>query len=83
MKAISRLSGDHTGSIDGSASIVSRVSIPIRVRGSCSKNEHEYDDHRETKMNISDFDPKKTALLFFDILNGYIAEPEPGKPRAL
>ena len=34
-------------------------------------------------MNINDFDPKKTALLFFDILNGYIAEPEPGKPRAL
>ena len=25
-------------------------------------------------MNINDFDPKKTALLFFDILNGYIAE---------
>jgi nicotinamidase-related amidase len=34
-------------------------------------------------MNINNFDPKKTALLFFDILNGYIAEPEPGKPRAL
>jgi nicotinamidase-related amidase len=34
-------------------------------------------------MNIDNFDPKKTALLFFDILNGYIAEPEPGKPRAL
>ena len=23
-------------------------------------------------MNINNFDPKKTALLFFDILNGYI-----------
>jgi nicotinamidase-related amidase len=39
--------------------------------------------YKETNMNINNFDPKKTALLFFDILNGYIAEPEPGKPRAL
>jgi len=34
-------------------------------------------------MNINNFDPKKTALLFFDILNGYVPEAEPGKPRAL
>ena len=34
-------------------------------------------------MNVKDFDLKKTALLFFDILNGYVAEAEPGKPRAL
>lgn len=34
-------------------------------------------------MNVNHFDPKKTALLFFDILNGYVPEPEPGKPRAL
>jgi nicotinamidase-related amidase len=34
-------------------------------------------------MNVKDFDIKKSALLFFDILNGYIAEPEPGKPRML
>jgi len=34
-------------------------------------------------MNINDFDPKKTALLFFDILNGYVSEAGPGKPRAL
>ena len=34
-------------------------------------------------MNVTDFDLKKTALLFFDILNGYVAEAEPGKPRAL
>ena len=34
-------------------------------------------------MNINYFDPKKTALLFFDILNGYVPEPEPGKPRVL
>jgi ureidoacrylate peracid hydrolase len=34
-------------------------------------------------MNVSQFDSKKTALLFFDILNGYVAQPEPGKPRAL
>ena len=30
-------------------------------------------------MNVNHFDPKKTALLFFDILNGYVPEPEPGK----
>jgi ureidoacrylate peracid hydrolase len=34
-------------------------------------------------MNIKDFNLKKTALLFFDILNGYVAAPEPGKPRLL
>jgi nicotinamidase-related amidase len=34
-------------------------------------------------MNVSDFNLKKTALLFFDILNGYVPVPEPGKPRVL
>jgi nicotinamidase-related amidase len=34
-------------------------------------------------MNVSHLDPKKTALLFFDILNGYVPAPEPGKPRVL
>jgi ureidoacrylate peracid hydrolase len=34
-------------------------------------------------MNVSDFAIKKTALLFFDILNGYVSAPEPGKPRIL
>jgi ureidoacrylate peracid hydrolase len=34
-------------------------------------------------MHVNDFDLKKTALLFFDILNGYVPEPEPGKPRLL
>ena len=34
-------------------------------------------------MNVSDFNPKKTALLFFDILNGYVPEPAPGQPRVL
>lgn len=34
-------------------------------------------------MNVKDFNLKKSALLFFDILNGYIPEPEPGKPRVL
>ena len=34
-------------------------------------------------MNISHFDPKKTALLFFDILNGYVPEAELGKRRLL
>ena len=34
-------------------------------------------------MNVNDFELKKSALLFFDILNGYVAEPEPGKPRVL
>ena len=34
-------------------------------------------------MNVKDFDLKKTGLLFFDILNGYVADPEPGKPRVL
>lgn len=34
-------------------------------------------------MNVNDFSLKKTALLFFDILNGYLPAPEPGKPRVL
>ena len=34
-------------------------------------------------MNVKDFDLKKTALLFFDILNGYVAQPEPDKARVL
>ena len=34
-------------------------------------------------MNVKDFTLDKTALLFFDILNGYVPEPEPGKPRIL
>ncbi|MSP38129.1 MAG: cysteine hydrolase [Deltaproteobacteria bacterium] len=34
-------------------------------------------------MNVNDFNLKKTALLFFDILNGYVPEPAPGKPRVL
>ncbi|MBM4263748.1 MAG: cysteine hydrolase [Deltaproteobacteria bacterium] len=34
-------------------------------------------------MNVKDFELKKSCLLFFDILNGYVPEPEPGKPRVL
>ena len=34
-------------------------------------------------MNVNHFNPKKTGMLFFDILNGYVAAPEPGKPRVL
>ena len=34
-------------------------------------------------MNVNDFNLKKTGLLFFDILNGYVAEAEPAKPRVL
>ena len=34
-------------------------------------------------MNISHFELKKTALLFFDILNGYVPAAEAGKPRTL
>jgi nicotinamidase-related amidase len=34
-------------------------------------------------MNVDHFEPRKAALLFFDILNGYIPEAESGKPRAL
>jgi ureidoacrylate peracid hydrolase len=34
-------------------------------------------------MNVNHFDPKKTALLFFDILNGYVPAPEPGNLRVL
>jgi nicotinamidase-related amidase len=34
-------------------------------------------------VNVNHFELKKTAMLFFDILNGYVPEPEPGKPRVL
>ncbi len=34
-------------------------------------------------MNVNHFSVSKTALLFFDILNGYVPAPDPGKPRAL
>jgi nicotinamidase-related amidase len=34
-------------------------------------------------MNVNHFDSKKSAMLFFDILNGYVPAPESGKPRAL
>ena len=34
-------------------------------------------------MNVNHFELNKTALLFFDILNGYVPAPEPGKPRVL
>lgn len=34
-------------------------------------------------MNVNHFDPRKTAMLFFDILNGYVPQAEPGKPRVL
>ena len=34
-------------------------------------------------MNVNHFELKKTAMLFFDILNGYVPQPEPGKPRVL
>ena len=34
-------------------------------------------------MNINHFELKKTALLFFDILNGYVPEAQAGKPRVL
>jgi ureidoacrylate peracid hydrolase len=34
-------------------------------------------------VNVNHFDPKKTGLLFFDILNGYVPAPEPGKQRVL
>ena len=34
-------------------------------------------------MNVNHFDLKKTALLFFDILNGYVPATEPGKPCVL
>ena len=32
-------------------------------------------------MNVNQFDLKKTGLLFFDILNGYVPDPPPGKPQ--
>ena len=34
-------------------------------------------------MNVNHFEREKTAMLFFDILNGYVAESESGKPRVL
>ena len=34
-------------------------------------------------MNLNHFELKKTGLLFFDILNGYVPTPEPGKQRTL
>lgn len=34
-------------------------------------------------MNVNNFEIKKTAMLFFDILNGYVPEPAPGQPRVL
>jgi ureidoacrylate peracid hydrolase len=34
-------------------------------------------------MNVNQFDPRKTALLLFDILNGYVPATEPGQPRVL
>ena len=34
-------------------------------------------------MNVNHFELKKSALLFFDILNGYVPEAEVGKTRAL
>ena len=34
-------------------------------------------------MNVSHFDLKKTSLLFFDILNGYVPEAAQGKATAL
>lgn len=34
-------------------------------------------------MNVNHFDLKKTGLLFFDILNGYVTEAKPGQDREL
>jgi nicotinamidase-related amidase len=34
-------------------------------------------------VNVKNFELNKTAMLFFDILNGYVPEPAPGKPRVL
>jgi ureidoacrylate peracid hydrolase len=34
-------------------------------------------------VNVNHFELKKTAMLFFDILNGYVPEPGAGKPRVL
>ena len=34
-------------------------------------------------MKVNNFELKKTALLFFDILNGYVPAAEPEKPRVL
>jgi nicotinamidase-related amidase len=34
-------------------------------------------------MNVNHFEPNKTALLFFDILNGYVPDAAPGKPKVL
>jgi ureidoacrylate peracid hydrolase len=34
-------------------------------------------------VNVNHFELKKTGMLFFDILNGYVPEPGAGKPRVL
>ena len=34
-------------------------------------------------MNVNHFEVKKTAMLFFDILNGYMPSAESGQPRVL
>jgi len=34
-------------------------------------------------MNVNHLELRKTALLFFDLLNGYVPESEAGKPRVL
>ena len=34
-------------------------------------------------MNVNHFEVKKTAMLFFDILNGYMPSAESGRPRVL
>ena len=34
-------------------------------------------------MNVNHFDSNKSAMLFFDILNGYVPAPESGKSRVL
>jgi nicotinamidase-related amidase len=34
-------------------------------------------------MNVNHFDSNKSAMLFFDILNGYVSAPESGKSRVL
>jgi nicotinamidase-related amidase len=34
-------------------------------------------------MNVNHFELEKTGVLFFDILNGYVPESDPARPRAL
>jgi nicotinamidase-related amidase len=34
-------------------------------------------------MNVNHFELEKTGVLFFDILNGYVPESEPGRPHTL